>query len=62
MTTRLQALEQELAHRMQELGVMAELAEEGQEAAESRGLDLVREVDRLEQELAVERTRPEPQG
>ena len=58
MTTRVQALEAETEHLTRQLSVMAELAEEGQEAAEQAGLDLMRELDRLETELAAERARP----
>ena len=58
MTTRVHALEVELTKLMGTLSVLAELAEEGQEAAEQAGLDLMRELDRLETELAAERARP----
>ena len=58
MTTRVRALESEMEHLTRQLSVMAELAEEGQEAAEQAGLDLMRELDRLETELAAERARP----
>ena len=59
MQARVQALEAEIEHLLQRASVMAELAEEGQEAAEQAGLDLLHEVDRLAAEVAVERTRPE---
>lgn len=59
MQARVQALEAEIERLTQLASVMAELAEEGQEAAEQAGLDLLHEVDRLTTEVAVERTRPE---
>ena len=59
MEARVRALESEMEHLTRQLSVMAELAEEGQEAAEQAGLDLMRELDRLATEVAVERTRPE---
>ena len=59
MQARVQALETETHALMTQMAVMAELAEEGSELAELTGLALVHEVERLEAEVAVERTRPE---
>ena len=59
MQARARALETEIARLAEQASIMAELAEEGQEAAEQAGLDLIAEMVRLEAEAAVERTRPE---
>ena len=59
MQARVQALETEMHALMTQMAAMAELAEEGSELAELTGLALVHEVERLEAEVAVERTRPE---
>jgi len=47
MTTRAQALTQEIAALTAELTVMAQLAEDGQEAAEVKGLQLIAQIESL---------------
>lgn len=59
MQARVRALEAEMTHLMEQVAAMAEAAESGQAGAEERGLELVAELQRLEQETAAERTRPE---
>jgi len=63
MQAREQALEREITAQMTALSVLAEAAESGQEGAEAAGLERVREVERLQQMLEVERARAEmPRG
>ena len=57
MTTRLQALETEIASRMESLAILAAIAEMGSESAESEALEMIREIEELETEAAVERAR-----
>ena len=47
MATRSQALTQEIAALTAELTVMAKLAEDGQEAAEAKGLELIAQIESL---------------
>jgi hypothetical protein len=61
MTTRLQALETEITHRMEALSTLAALAEQGGEQAPAIALELIHEIETLETEASVEHARSEPQ-
>jgi len=59
MTTRLEALEAEIALRMKAVSMLAQLAEAGSVQAPKVALDLIAEIEALDVEAAVERARPE---
>ena len=57
MSTRLQALEQEMDMLMENLAELAERQELGQEDAEAVGVRVMDWIQELETEIAVERNR-----
>ena len=57
MVSRLEALEKEIGVMMQQLSLLANLQEAGDETAEEEGVELARRMQELETEMLVERMR-----